>query len=114
MQRLARACLVALHVQKVVSDLESKPHIPRIAAQAAARLGRNVRHDSPRLQAKGDESARFQLLQPRDGGQVKAGFLRFQIHPLDRKSVVSGKSVSVRVDLGGSRSLNKKKQIYTT
>src|SRR3546814_14820316 len=58
MQRLARACLVALHVQKVVSDLESKPHIPRIAAQAAARLGRNVRHDSPRLQAKGDERDR--------------------------------------------------------
>src|SRR3546814_18085576 len=29
MQRLARACLVALHVQQVVSDLESKPHITR-------------------------------------------------------------------------------------
>src|SRR3546814_17260649 len=28
---------------------------------------------------------------------------------LDRKSVVSGKSVSVRVDLGGGRSLKKKK-----
>src|SRR3546814_13336356 len=56
MQRLARACLVALHVKTVVSDLESKPHIPRI----------------------------------------------------DRKSVGSGKSVSVRVDLGGRRLLNKK------
>src|SRR3546814_13373079 len=31
----------------------------------------------------------------------------------DRKSVVSGKSVSVRVDLGGRRSI-KKKNIYTT
>src|SRR3546814_21012874 len=29
-------------------------------------------------------------------------------HPSDRKSVVSGKSVSVRVDLGGRRIINKK------
>src|SRR3546814_16299971 len=31
----------------------------------------------------------------------------------DRKSVVSGKSVSVRVDLGGSRIIKKKKQRIT-
>src|SRR3546814_20187787 len=31
-------------------------------------------------------------------------------HGLDRKSVVSGKSVSVRVDLGGRRIIKKKKQ----
>src|SRR3546814_17220221 len=31
---------------------------------------------------------------------------------LDRKSVVSGKSVSVRVDLGGLRIINKKKYQY--
>src|SRR3546814_18635857 len=30
---------------------------------------------------------------------------------IDRKSVVSGKSVSVRVDLGGGRSIKKKKNI---
>src|SRR3546814_12746672 len=30
---------------------------------------------------------------------------------LDRKSVVSGKSVSVRVDVGGRRLINKKKKI---
>src|SRR3546814_11541827 len=30
----------------------------------------------------------------------------------DRKSVVVGKSVSVRVDLGGRRIITKKKQIY--
>src|SRR3546814_16325549 len=43
----------------------------------------------------------------RDGGHR----LRLQRHPdrLDRKSVVSGKSVSVRVDLGGRRILKKKK-----
>src|SRR3546814_16132238 len=32
----------------------------------------------------------------------------------DRKSVVSGKRVSVRVDLGGRHILKKKKTIYTT
>src|SRR3546814_14724965 len=31
-------------------------------------------------------------------------------HPRDRKSVVVGKSVSVRVDLGGSRTIKKKKK----
>src|SRR3546814_20330303 len=34
---------------------------------------------------------------------------KIQIHPLDRKSVVEGKSVSVRVDIGGSGKLKKKK-----
>src|SRR3546814_13283919 len=43
-----------------------------------------------------------------------AGVLRFKPRArvavqLDRKSVVKGKSVSVRVDLGGRRSINKKK-----
>src|SRR3546814_11637024 len=33
------------------------------------------------------------------------------VHGRDRKSVVSGKSVSVRVDLGGRRTLKKKKKI---
>src|SRR3546814_19533386 len=32
----------------------------------------------------------------------------------DRKSVVSGKSVSVRVDLGGRRIIKKKKDLYDT
>src|SRR3546814_18449120 len=33
------------------------------------------------------------------------------VHWADRKSVVSGKSVSVRVDPGGRRSIEKKKQL---
>src|SRR3546814_11174825 len=33
-----------------------------------------------------------------------------QAHRLDRKSVVSGKSGSVRVDIGGRRFINKKKK----
>src|SRR3546814_15839581 len=43
-----------------------------------------------------------------DDGEASSGDM-----PLDRKSVVSGKSVSVRVDLGGRRIL-KKKTKYTT
>src|SRR3546814_17271635 len=35
------------------------------------------------------------------------------LYPADRKSVVSGKSVSVRVDLGGRRILKKQKRKYT-
>src|SRR3546814_17065692 len=34
-----------------------------------------------------------------------------EVSEQDRKSVVSGKSVSVRVDLGGSRTIKKKKNI---
>src|SRR3546814_15041460 len=37
----------------------------------------------------------------------------FQQHQGDRKSVVSGKSVSVRLDLGGRRLIKKKKQKQT-
>src|SRR3546814_18152898 len=37
------------------------------------------------------------------------GLLRLRL-PSDRKSVVEGKSVSVRVDLGGRRIIKKKKQ----
>src|SRR3546814_17509055 len=33
-------------------------------------------------------------------------------HAVDRKSVVYGKSVSVRVDLGGRRIIKKKNEIY--
>src|SRR3546814_16332959 len=35
---------------------------------------------------------------------------RFNFSPRDRKRVVEGKSVSVRVDLGGRRLIKKKKQ----
>src|SRR3546814_19170222 len=36
-------------------------------------------------------------------------FPRFTLQPGDRKSVVSGKSVSVRVDIGGGRIIKKKR-----
>src|SRR3546814_12954931 len=37
--------------------------------------------------------------------------VRYEPGRVDRKSVVSGKSVSVRVDLGGRRSIKKKQKI---
>src|SRR3546814_19722161 len=50
------------------------------------------------------------LVEHRRGLDSRAGRL-FQpgVHGLDRKSVVEGKSVSVRVDLGGRRLIKKKK-----
>src|SRR3546814_15422508 len=51
-----------------------------------------------RLGADGDDHRRANRLQPLDEDQ-----------PEDRKSVVSGKSVSVRVDIGGRRFVKKKK-----
>src|SRR3546814_17286530 len=44
-----------------------------------------------------------------DAAEDPAKMIRLII--VDRKSVVSGKSVSVRVDLGGRRSIKKKKKI---
>src|SRR3546814_17976259 len=46
-----------------------------------------------------------------DGSDLR-GSRRFR-HLLDRKSVVSGQSVSVRVDLGGRRIIKKKKKHNT-
>src|SRR3546814_20893625 len=43
------------------------------------------------------------------GSSGRASSMDRQPHLLDRKSVVSGKSVSVRVDLGGSSIIKKKK-----
>src|SRR3546814_11254110 len=46
--------------------------------------------------------------------QDSAGRLHESTTWIDRKSVVSGKSVSVRVDLGGRRIIKKKKHKSTT
>src|SRR3546814_14724697 len=44
-------------------------------------------------------------------GKRQAATLRGRVEILDRKSVVSGKSVSVRVDIGGRRIIKKKKEV---
>src|SRR3546814_14970174 len=48
------------------------------------------------------------------GDAVRAAHALAALCRLDRKSVVEGKSVSVRVDLGGSRIIKKKKNTNKT
>src|SRR3546814_18307859 len=55
-----------------------------------------------------DEGERLGVLGRDEQDQAAIG-ARFPAVLLDRKSVVSGKSVSVRVDLGGRRLIKKKK-----
>src|SRR3546814_15840338 len=47
-------------------------------------------------------------------GHLRAGHFHRSEAQADRKSVVEGKSVSVRVDLGGRRIIKKKKHIVLT
>src|SRR3546814_19346650 len=48
------------------------------------------------------------------GQRCRRGLWRHHRHQLDRKSVVSGKSVSVRVELGGRRIIKKNKKNKNT
>src|SRR3546814_13460286 len=53
----------------------------------------------------------FQRRKQRGNGQIHLGLsVEVPVVTGDRKSVVEGKSVSVRVDLGGRRSIKKKKR----
>src|SRR3546814_13908529 len=54
----------------------------------------------------------WQCRKPQDLSHVLANLPDLVVKETDRKSVVSGKSVSVRVDLGGRRIIKKKKKIY--
>src|SRR3546814_19388762 len=59
--------------------------------------------------ARDADEARHQRIAERTG-DIDRRFLAVERAIADRKSVVSGKSVSVRVDLGGRRIIKKKKQ----
>src|SRR3546814_14077035 len=75
---------------------------PRPTPSAMARKIHKVRYRS-----RNDRRSRLGcavILIPRSTGDTPAG----GIDHLDRKSVVQGKSVSVRVDLGGRRIIKKK------
>src|SRR3546814_19963524 len=63
-----------------------------------------------RMASEGTASARMQG-RPRGKGPLSDHLAYLTA---DRKSVVEGKSVSVRVDLGGRRIIKKKKQIHIT
>src|SRR3546814_13023201 len=79
-----------------------------IGAGVPPRLGRrSADRTRPARAGQGAEGARRP---PQRGCGRRVGSLSRRQKPLDRKSVVSGKSVSVRVDLGGRRNIKKKKQ----
>src|SRR3546814_15578299 len=71
-----------------------------IQAESTAPKGRVLASPAVRKRAL-DLGVDLALVRPAEGGRVRHGDLE------DRKSVVSGKSVSVRVDLGGRRILEK-------
>src|SRR3546814_20533831 len=83
---------------------------------AGTALARRLAHDPARLRARGADHAGRQLHPDRQPRQPDRGRARRErrrearLPGADRKSVVCGKSVSVRVDLGGARQLKKKKK----
>src|SRR3546814_13370166 len=85
---------------------------PRPAAPAGAR-GAWLDHP-PRLERRLVSTSAGRAREDRGGGRWRQGRMggprRGRLSPADRKSVVSGKSVSVRVDPGGRRNIKKKKQ----
>src|SRR3546814_17808366 len=68
--------------------------------------GYRVRPDAARARGPGSGASGTARSEFADGAGGRGA--------LDRKSVVSGKSVSVRVDLGGRRIINKKSKTPTT
>src|SRR3546814_14356378 len=89
------------------SDLAARPRRGDQAAQAAREPARQHR-DDPRVAGAGEAQGRCGGGTPAGGprgGRAASG------GAADRKSVVSGKSVSVRVDLGGRGISNKKNKI---
>src|SRR3546814_739551 len=69
-------------------------------------FGLGVPPPHPRARGGGDHHWLYRKARSREHRPRPRRLRRHQ----DRKSVVSGKSVSVRVDLGGSRSIKKKKK----
>src|SRR3546814_11384090 len=85
------------------------PNLPyaEIKPALATRLGK--RHQSEAVIRTQDPAGREIYWIGPCGGQKDAGE-GTDFHATDRKSVVEGKSVSVRVDLGGRRIIKKKKR----
>src|SRR3546814_13124270 len=75
---------------RIIADMNLHAHGPRIV-------------ERPYANFLPTDDGRYLLM---GGGQSRAAIARFS--EADRKSVVSGKSVSVRVDLGGRRFIKKK------
>src|SRR3546814_16715774 len=83
------------------SSTRTRTRMGSIAPSVAGTLRRTASSPAPRNRDAGGEHRDQQRVRCRGRGVVAAA---------DRKSVVWGKSVSVRVDLGGGRLLKKKNQ----
>src|SRR3546814_13288861 len=92
------------------SDLRGRRHAEPGEPRRAVRDDIVVLEHPPLI--AGDRCPRRPAESGRDHPRHRLGKRNEQ--PLDRKSVVQGKSVSVRVDLGGRRIIKKKKKIASS
>src|SRR3546814_16070667 len=78
------------------------------------RRARNIDQPLPSITAGGNQYAvaepHMEPIMVQTDQQSSSGVIRSMDEPVDRKSVGWGKSVSVRVDLGGSRIIKKKQR----
>ena len=79
---LARLLLLALDIEDVVGDLESKANITGIAAQGTPSFSGEPAHDPPGFKAEADKGPGLELLQPSDRGDIQRHFLGGEIHHL--------------------------------
>src|SRR3546814_14827187 len=83
---------------------------PRPLCCCARQRGRQAGRSAAQGPGQGGVQMVKTAVKTRDGGKGPGGKIGARrTAAQDRKSVVSGKSVSVRVDLGGRRIINKKK-----
>src|SRR3546814_19706498 len=94
----------SLRIDFVIAD--NRQDLINEAVDVALRFG--LLHDSSMMARKLGTSASMLVASP--AYLERAGTPRKPADVSDRKSVVSGQSVSVRLDLGGSRLIKKKNQ----
>src|SRR3546814_16994986 len=88
------------------SDLAEKHRAVMVVGiePVAQQIGRGLRDQETYLRARRAAEGAAQQI----GDEARGALCGLERDVTDRKSVVSGKSVSVRVDLGGSRIIKKK------
>src|SRR3546814_15793660 len=118
-QWLAAAFARAAQARRPARYLSVEHHRERARPEKLfGQLSRRVRrrgrqphhHHAPRGELPPDQGQRFGRYRNDRPAGLYLLRQRYRLDRLDRKSVVSGKSVSVRVDLGGRRNIKKKKK----
>ena len=79
---LAEVALGSQRIQEIVGDLERQAEIVGEGFERVARRVAGLAEDGARLAGEGDELARLQSLEARDGADVDRLILRLQIHHL--------------------------------